>query len=422
MEQNIQIADAAARLDSLPLPEAETLFAALPDDVAAEVLFHLAPETKRALVRSTSAQRAAGLLRRLPADEAVEVVEDAGAEGERALSFMPPLAVREIRELLQYPPQTAGRLMTQRVAVVPGDVTAAGALQYLRESAASVETITTIYVAEGRRLIGVCSIRELLVARETSRMADVMIHNVVSVRPEDDQQEVARIIGRYDLPAVPVVDAGGTLLGIVTVDDVLDVLVEEFSEDYAELVGTDAAEMERRTPAQVAGLRLPWLLGTMGIELGAGVVIARFNHVLEQFILLASFMPVISAVSGNVGLQAAAIAVRGLDTGHIAIDRWREAVRRELATALTIAAAVGTTLGAVAIVWSGHTVFGLVVGAAMICAVVTAAFMGTVIPLVSKRLGFDPAATAGPFETALQDLIGFTVFLTLASRLSAWLR
>src|SRR6185312_2031330 len=268
----------------------------------------------------------------------------------------------------------------------------------------------------------VCSIRELLVARETSRMADVMVRDVVSVRPEDYQQEVARIIGRYDLPAVPVVDAGGTLLGIVTVDDVLDVLVEEFSEDYAELVGTDAAEMERRTPAQVAGLRLPWLLGTMGIELGAGVVIARFNHVLEQFILLASFMPVISAVSGNVGLQAAAIAVRGLDTGHIAIDRWREAVRRELATALTIAAAVGTTLGAVAIVWSGHTVFGLVVGAAMICAVVTAAFMGTVIPLVSKRLGFDPAATAGPFETALQDLIGFTVFLTLASRLSAWLQ
>jgi magnesium transporter len=179
--------------------------------------------------------------------------------------------------------------------------------------------------------------------------------------------------------------------------------------------------MDRRTPLQVARMRLPWLMATMGIELGAGLVISRFDRVLREVILLASFMPVISAVSGNVGLQAAAIVVRGLDTGHVSLHHWSSAVRRELATALALAVFAGLALAAIATVWSRHVPFGFVVGAAMTCAIVTAGLMGTVIPMLSKRLGFDPATTAGPFETAFQDVIGFTVFLWLAARLSHWL-
>jgi magnesium transporter len=241
------------------------------------------------------------------------------------------------------------------------------------------------------------------------------------VSPETDQQAVAHLIGKYDLMAVPVVDAGGRLLGIITVDDVLDVLTQEFNEDIAGLVGSDAAEMDRRTPTQVAKLRLPWLLGTMGLELFAGLIISRFDHVLQEVILLASFMPVISAVSGNVGLQAAAIVVRGLDTGHVTLDNWAHAVRRELMTALTIALFAGVSLAAVATLWSRHVPFGLVVGASMTCAIVTAGLMGTVIPMLSKKAGFDPATTAGPFETAFQDVIGFTVFLWMAQLLAKYL-
>jgi len=206
------------------------------------------------------------------------------------------------------------------------------------------------------------------------------------------------------------------------VDDVLDVITEEFNEDLAGLVGSDAAEMDRRTPAQVAWLRLPWLLGTMAIELLAGGIIARFGHVLQEVILLASFMPVISAVSGNVGLQAAAIVVRGLDTGHVSLANWAQAVRRELMTALTIALFAGVSLAVVAMIWSRHLPFGLVVGVSMTCAIVTAGLMGTVIPMLSKRAGFDPATTAGPFETAFQDVIGFSVFLWIADLLVKYLR
>jgi magnesium transporter len=183
----------------------------------------------------------------------------------------------------------------------------------------------------------------------------------------------------------------------------------------------DAAEMDRRSPAEIARLRLPWLLGTMAIELCAGAIIARFEGVLRDVILLASFMPVISAVSGNVGLQAAAIVVRGLDTGHISLDEWTHAVRRELLAAVSIALVAGAALAIVAVAWSHHLPFGLVVGSALVCAIVAAGTMGALIPIVSKRLGFDPATTAGPFETAFQDVIGFTIFLWLASLLTKWL-
>jgi magnesium transporter len=218
-----------------------------------------------------------------------------------------------------------------------------------------------------------------------------------------------------------VVDEADHLLGIITADDAIDVLQEEFTEDYMRLVGTDAEEMERRTPAQIARLRLPWLMGTMAIELGAGLVIARFDNVLTQLILLASFMPVISAISGNVGLQAAAIVVRGLDTGHVSLQRWGQQVGKELQTALLMAITCGVVLGAVGAIWSGRVGFGIVIGVALTCSMLTAGFMGTVIPMLSKRAGFDPATTAGPFETAFQDVVGFAVFLWLASLLLEWL-
>jgi len=159
----------------------------------------------------------------------------------------------------------------------------------------------------------------------------------------------------------------------------------------------------------------------MTIELLAGLVISRFDHVLQQVILLASFMPVISAVSGNVGLQAAAIVVRGLDTGHVSLRNWGRQVFKELSASLLMAISCGLVLGTIGAIWSRHLPFGIVIGGAMICSMLTAGFMGTMMPMISKRLGFDPATTAGPFETAFQDVIGFGVFLWLASMLIHWL-
>ena len=415
--------DLAAILDELTLPEAERVFALLDDGRAAEALAQAAPATRRHLVQTSPPTHVAAQIGRMEMDDAADVVGDIGDdESRQILALLPGGSARDVARLLEYPEETAGRLMTSSVAAVRPGVTVAWTFEYLRIAAQTVETVTIVYVVDaGMRLVGVCSIRDLLMARPDQTVDDVMTTEVISVAPDTDQQDVARLIGKYDFLAVPVVDADRRLLGIVTVDDVLDVLTEEFNEDLSQLVGSDAAEMDRRTPVQVAWLRLPWLLGTMGIELVAGGIIARFGHVLQEVILLASFMPVISAVSGNVGLQAAAIVVRGLDTGHVSLANWANAVRRELLTALTIALVAGVSLSAVAMIWSRRIPFGLVVGASMTCAIVTAGLMGTVIPMLSKKAGFDPATTAGPFETAFQDVIGFSVFLWMAQLLIRWL-
>jgi magnesium transporter len=288
--------------------------------------------------------------------------------------------------------------------------------------AAEAETINYVYVIDAEdHLLGVLSLRNLVLATPRTPVASLMVRDVAKVEADAPGIDAARLLRDRNLLAVPVVDRENRLLGIITADDAIDVFEGEFTEDYLRLAGTDAEEMDRRTPAQIARLRLPWLLGTMGIELGAGLVISRYDHVLTEVILLASFMPIISAVSGNVGLQAAAIVVRGLDTGHVSLQRWGQQVSKELQTALLMALTCGLVLGTIGAIWSQHLPFGLVIGVALTCSMMTAGFMGTVIPMLSKRLGFDPATTAGPFETAFQDVVGFAVFLWLASLLAHWL-
>jgi magnesium transporter len=242
-----------------------------------------------------------------------------------------------------------------------------------------------------------------------------MIAPALAVTASSDGRVAAGLLRDHNLLALPVVDDDNRLVGMITHDDATEVLEHELAEDYFKLAGTDADEMERRTPAQIARLRLPWLFGTMALELFAGLVIHRFDNVLRQVILLASFMPVISAISGNVGLQAAAIVVRGLDTGHVTLADWRRHVSRELSTSLIMAGSCGLVLGIIGAAWAHHVPFGLVIGASLTASMLTASLMGTLIPMVSRRLGFDPATTAGPFETAFQDVVGFAVFLWLAS-------
>ena len=424
--EQLHPADLAAALRDLRLSEALMIFSLLDPARAAEVLDELDPALTRYLLDRTPPEQIAALLDRLPMDDAAEVVAEAPPARSgallAALAAQAPADAAEIQTLLAWPEQTAGRLMTDKCAVVTPETTAGQALAYLRAEAAALETVNAIFVVGlDRRLAGVCDLRQVLAADPACPVRELVTGAPVTVAPETDQEEVARRLARYDLGALPVTDPSGRLLGIVTADDVIDVLVEEFNEDYLRLAGSDAAEMEQRTPAQVARLRLPWLLGTMGIELLSGLVIARFDNVLQQVILLASFMPVISAISGNVGLQAAAIVVRGLDTGHVSLRHWGRQVAKELSTSFLLALACGTVLGAIGAAWSGHLPFGLVIGGALTCSMLTAGLMGSLIPMLSKRLGFDPATTAGPFETAFQDVIGFAVFLWLASLLLHWL-
>lgn len=422
--RDLHPSDIAFILDDLPHAEALTVFSALGLDEAAEILNETSPETNRYLLQHTPDERAGALMDLLPTDDMAEVLSEVGDERrEELIEGLSHEDREEVRELLSYPENTAGRLMIDTFASVPPTATTTQIVEYIRRAGEAMETVNEIYVVNGGgRLVGVASLRDVLIAPTNRPIGEFMERNVVAVPPETDQQEAARLISQYNFLALPVVDEADRILGIVTVDDIIDVLVEEFNEDYMRMVGSDADEMDRRSSLQVAMVRLPWLMGTMIIELLAGAVIKRYDYVLLEVVLLASFMPVISAISGNVGLQAAAIVVRGLDTGHVSLRTWGRSVSRELLASLMMAMVCGIVLGTVGAVWSRHTVFGLVIGGAMTCSMLTAGLMGTVIPMLSKRFGFDPAATAGPFETAFQDVIGFGVFLWLASLMLPWLK
>ncbi len=262
---------------------------------------------------------------------------------------------------------------------------------------------------------GVLDLRQVLTSAPATRVQDHWNPPLVSVPPNLDQEKVARIFARYDLISLPVVEPGGKLVGVITTDDIIDVIEEENTEDVLRMAGSDAEEMERRSPARTALLRLPWIMATMFIELGAGVVIHFYDGTLARILLLASFMPIISAISGNTGLQSATIIVRGISTGQVHVTEWRRAILRQLVMTLILGAATGLTLGVIGAIWYGKWTFGLVVFIGMFAAVNIAGVVGTIVPLTSKRLGFDPAITSGPFETAFQDVVGISLFLTVAT-------
>ena len=434
--RGVRAEDIAEAARELSHPEILAIFNWIDNERAAELLGLLDDEATSYIVENAPPARVTDMLDRLPMDDAADVLDEASPEKAeellQSLAQTAPDDAEEIRDLLAYPEGSAGRLMTDAFMRLRADMSVNEAFAAVRDSDEEVETLSDLYVVEtlsnGREmLIGVLSLRELVRAGARRKdpnvvIRDFMTTDVITVSVDADQRDLARVFAKYDFMSIPILDRHSALLGIVTADDIIDVFVEEFNDDLMRFVGSDAEVMDRRTPVQIARLRLPWLLATMGIELLAGLVISHFNYVLLQVVLLTSFMPVISAISGNIGLQAAAVVVRGLDTGHVSSRLWGRALSREVLSSLIMAAVCGVILGTIGAVWAGRAIFGFVIGIGMTCSMLTASVMGTLVPMLSKRFGFDPATTAGPFETSFQDLIGYGVFLWLASRLLPYLR
>ncbi|MBS1702331.1 MAG: magnesium transporter [Armatimonadetes bacterium] len=409
--------EVARTLDNLADAEVLTLFNSLQIPVAANALAEVGHDTQAFLLRHADKEHIAQILDELPMDDAAEMVAHLKPnEIEPILAQLPAVDAREVRELLAYPDGSAGRMMTEKFAAIRREMTVAQTLAYLQTAPGDLETVNDLYVltADGI-LIGVCSLRQIVTGMPEARIGDIMSKNLIFVSAQAPAQDVSKLIAEYDFLALPVLGGENRMLGIVTVDDVIDFLTGMFEKDLMKMAGTDAEELDRKSPAQIAKLRLPWILATMFIELFAGLVIHTFDQTLTKVILLASFMPIISAISGNTGLQSAAIIIRGLSTGHVDLANWKHAVARQLGTTLILGGVCALTLGAVGAVWNKSIAFGVVVCVGMFMSVNIAGAVGTVIPLISKRLGFDPALTAGPFETAFQDVVGISIFLGLAT-------
>lgn len=416
-------ADLADVMFFLSDDEERRVFSLLDIEEAAEVLDEVDDVTEAKLVGVTSHDKLADILEELPADEGADV---AGAwtpeQREQVFSLTDAETAQEIRSLLAFPGDTAGGIMSLGFVDVLESATQADALARFRDKADADHIFYVYTLDENGGLTGKVDLRTLLRAAPETPLRE-LVEESLWVHPGCDQEQVANIFSRYDLTALPVVEGEGLrLLGVITADDIIDVLQEESAEDIAHLSGSDAQELESKSPVQVAKLRLPWIMATLFIELLAGFVIAGFHDTLHRFLLLASFTPIISAISGNTGLQSAAIIIRGLSTGQVQLAHWKHAVARQMATTVILGGACAFVLGVIGAVWDKHWAFGLCVFLGMFMSVNIAGVVGTVVPLLSKRLGFDPALTAGPFETAFQDVVGISIFLSIASVLLHWLR
>jgi magnesium transporter len=420
---DLHAADIGDIIDRLDLEDQVYVFNLLDTPTGSAVLLELGPDARGHLLESLPSDRISNYVDLLASDDAADLVAELPPHiAEKVLHAMPAKDSSAVQRLMEYPPDTAGGIMGTEYVAVSMHATVKQAIKAVRSSAKKNMVIYIVYVVdEEDHLVGALPLQSLVLHSPNRRVYKIMEGDSKSVSTDVDQEQVAEMFRKYDLVSLPVVDKMGKLVGRITIDDIVDVIEQEHSEDVARLVGSDADELERRSPYQISILRLPWVLTTLAIEFGAGVVIHHFDQTLSRVILLASFMPIISAISGNTGLQSAAIIVRAMSTGHVSLDRWWHPVSRQMQTTLIIGGACGVVIFFVGWVWQGIWQFGLVVGIAMFLSVNLSGLVGTTVPMISKRLGFDPALTAGPFETAFQDVVGISIFLTLATLMLPWI-
>ncbi len=422
---DIYPADIALIIDNLTQEEGLYLFQLLDDETSAEVLLELSDYHKDFILEHLSTLEISEIVGEMDSDDATDIISELEEEkAEDVLEQMEAEDSSEVKELLAYDENTAGGIMQKEFVIVKATDSINRAVEIIREEAPDNEHLYHIWVTdESGKLNGIVSLKKIIVALDTPAMimADLMNTEVISVDVDTDQEEVASIMRKYDLVSVPVVDEKQRIVGKISFDDIAEIMEEEFSEDVAKIVGSDAEELASKSPYQVAWLRLPWVLITLGIQFFAGVVIHYYDETLAKVLLLTSFMPIISAISGNTGLQASAMTVRALATGGITLNRWAAPVRRSLMISLILGLICGAIIGTIGAIWYGKFIFGLVVGLSMCISINISAFVGTTTPLLSKKMGFDPAITVGPFETAFQDVVGITVFLSLSTFALRWL-
>ncbi|MBS1519053.1 MAG: magnesium transporter [Bacteroidetes bacterium] len=417
--------DIAVIIDNLRNDDdAVYLFSLLKDDTASEVILEINDDRKDYITEKLSGEKISGIVSEMYSDDATDFVSDLDEEkkGEVLdnLDRIDKEDSDEVKELLSYDENTAAGIMAKEFISVHENCTVTEAIKEIQDEADQVDQFYNVWVVDDNNVIkGIISLKRLIIALKNpeSLIRDVMNKDVICIEANTDQEEVAKIFQSYDLVSAPVVDAHNKVIGKITIDDVMDVMEEEFSENVAKMAGTDAEELEKKSPFQIAKLRLPWLLVTLFIEFIAVFIVQLHNEILEKIILIAAFMPIISAISGNTGLQSAAIVVRGIDTGNINLKKWWIPLFRQFKTNLLIGSAVGTVVGILGFLMSdaNHLRFGASVAISMFISINIAGIIGTLSPMISKKLGFDPALTSGPFETAFQDVIGIFIFMTIST-------
>ncbi|MCT0225000.1 magnesium transporter [Synechococcus sp. CS-1328] len=424
--QPVQEVDAAEAIGLLPQTLQALAFRLLPKDEAIEVYEYLDPSVQQSLLERLRSSEVLELVEEMSPDDRVRLFDELPAKVVRRLLVeLSPAERRVTAQLLGYEPETAGRLMTTEFIDLKEFHSAAQALNIVRRRARDTETVYSLYVTDAsRHLTGILSLRDLVTADPDDRIGDVMTRDVVSVSTETNQEEVARAIQRYDFLAVPVVDREQRLVGIVTVDDVIDVIQQEATRDLYAAGAVQAGDEDDYFQSNlftVARRRVVWLSVLVVANGFTSEVIAMQGKVLHQVVLLAAFIPLLIGTGGNVGAQSSTVVIRGLSTQRIqSLGPWRTIVREGIAGAL-----LGLLMLVVVVPWAWWRgegpLVGLSVGISLLAITTLAATAGAALPLLFDRLKLDPALMSAPFITTATDVAGVFIYLQTASWLLSWM-
>ena len=410
--------DIAGWLDLLSVEDRQRILAALDHQAAGTVLADTTVSIRAELVEELDPVRLARIAETMPADEAADLIGELElADSEQVLHHIDDEDERVLRRLLRYPEDTAGGIMNPEVVALRPTSTVDDAITYLRSADPDTVTASVYVVDDGRRLLGFVRLRRLVTAHPSAQLGQIMNADVISVPVDADQEEVADLVDKYDFIAIPVVDAAGRLAGAVTVDDVLDVIEEEATEDIYKMAGSSAEEEESESILHVARYRLPWLLICLGgTQLSTWVLqVARGQvQVYEQ---MSVFTAAIMAMAGNTSLQSATTTVRRLALDTLPRGRFLRHVAREISVALLMGIVCGAAASLLALVFRHDPMIGFALGVAMAIAMSAASLFGSAMPLVLDLVKIDPAVASGPLVSTINDSLALTLYFSVATAL-----
>jgi magnesium transporter len=410
-------ADIADILETLDEEKKKELFNLLHAEIASDVILKVDDQSREQILEDINKEKLTDIVEEMASDEAADLIADLPKE--EAKDVLEKLGWEdsaEVQKLLKYPEDTAGGIMQTELLSIREEMLVEDAIiQYMALSQEVGNIHNAFIIDKDRKLVGVIPVRNLLIIKPETPISKVMVRNVISVNVQVDQEDVAKIFRKYDFVSLPVVDDDGKLAGVIVIDDIIDVLIEEASEDMLHLAGVYEDEKITDHPLKSVRMRLPWLIINLATATLAASVVGLFQDTIHAMVILAMFMPIVAGMGGNAGTQALAVTVRGIALGELDFGNAKKALLKGIMVGLLNGVITGIIMAFIAYLWKGSYMLGLVLGLAMIINLFIANFFGIIIPLALRWLKIDPAIASSIFLTALTDCIGFISFLGLAT-------
>lgn len=399
------------------------LLSAVPDEVIAAVIDEAEDDEKNELLSIFSDQEQIKIINEMSSDELVDLIGTVPRErAYRILTSIDKEDIEEVRDLLSYRPDSAGGIMTTEFISINEEMTVGETLKYLQGEAPDAETAYYIYVLDNIGILkGVVSLRDIVISSFDVKIADIVNENVISVPFDMDQEEVGHIFEKYGFLTMPVVDIDDRMLGIITVDDIMEILRDESTEDIFRLAGVQEGERITGNVASSVKSRLPWLFVNLVTAILASSTVSLFEGTIQRVVALATFMPIVAGMGGNAGTQTLTIIVRGIALGELTFENARRILFREIGVGISNGIAIGLTVSLLGLIWEKNMVFGFIIGSAMFLNMLAATVAGYTIPIILKKLNIDPALASAVFVTTVTDVLGFFFFLGLATVLISYI-